>query len=159
MPISSFCWLLSYWFLLSLKDTNNEALFLHLQGTTEDSHNPTRFLTRLGQKRGEIPIFTIQSLFTCHYSSVTIHCYCSSVTVHDTVHSEFCLFKGGYPLYLKQVLLQDFLSLELLLLGSLLRKRIPYFYYYYYYLVHYKHCNFTNLVTRISSSFVTVNLF
>ena len=29
MPISSFCWLLSYWLLLSLKDTNNEALFLH----------------------------------------------------------------------------------------------------------------------------------
>ena len=24
-----------------------------------------------------------------HYSPITIHCHCSSVTVHDIVHSEF----------------------------------------------------------------------
>ena len=30
MHIGSFCWILSYWFLLSLKDTNNKALSLHL---------------------------------------------------------------------------------------------------------------------------------
>ena len=56
-------------------------------------------------------------LFTCHYSSVTIHWYCSSVTIHDTVHSEFCVFKGGCPLCLKgflsQVLLLISLPLEL----------------------------------------------
>ena len=39
--------------------------------------------------------FTIQSLFICHYSSVT---------VHVTIHSDYCLFKGGCPLCSKQVI-------------------------------------------------------
>ena len=47
--------------------------------------------------------FTILSLFTCHYSSVI---------VHETVHSEFCLFKGGCPLFLGQVFSLSFLSLR-----------------------------------------------
>ena len=37
---------------------------------------------KIGSKRGEIPIFTIQSLFTCHYSSVTIHLSLFTVTIH-----------------------------------------------------------------------------
>ena len=41
-----------------------------------------------------------------HYSPATIHCHYSSITIHDTVHSEFCLFKGGCPLCLKQVLVE-----------------------------------------------------
>ena len=93
---------------------------------------------KIGSKRGEIPIFTIQSLFTCHYSSVTIHCYCSSVTVHDTVHSEFCLFKGGCPLCLggfisSKVLVLISLPLELAFLE---REPTCFYYYYYYNLVH-----------------------
>ena len=39
--------------------------------------------------------FTIQSLFICHYSFVT---------VHVTIHFDFCLFKGGCPLCSKQVI-------------------------------------------------------
>ena len=68
----------------------------------------------------------------------TIHFSCSQITIHgllftDTVHFllfmtlftlKFCLFKGGCPLSLDKFLLQNFLPLELLLLGSLLRERI-----------------------------------
>ena len=94
---------------------------------------------KIGSKRGEIPNFTIHlSLFTCHYSSVTIHWYCSSVTIHDTVHSEFCLFKGGCPLCLGL-----FSSIVLVLISlprtSLLRERthlLPLLLLFYYYLVH-----------------------
>ena len=49
------------------------------------------------------PTFWGQKLkFTIHLSlfTITIHCHYSPVTVH----SEFCLFKGGCPLYFKQVL-------------------------------------------------------
>ena len=97
MPISSFCWLLSYWLLLSLKDTNNEALFLHLEAYCWSLRRIPIILWiphKIGskKKRNSILLFS-------HYSPVTIHCYCSSVTVHDTVHSEFCLFKGGCPLW------------------------------------------------------------
>ena len=64
-----------------------------------------------------------QFLLFSHYSPVTIHCYCSSVTIHDTVHSEFCLFKGGCPLcfevFSKSSLASDFSSLR----TSLLRER------------------------------------
>ena len=38
-------------------------------------------------------------LFTCHYSPVTIHQYYSLLLFTQN----FCLFKGGCPLYLKQV--------------------------------------------------------
>ena len=38
-------------------------------------------------------------LFTCHYSPVTIHRYYSPLLFTP----KFCLFKGGCPLYLRQV--------------------------------------------------------
>ena len=41
----------------------------------------------------------------CYYSSVTIHCYYSLSTIHLLLFTlNFCLFKGGCPLYFKQVL-------------------------------------------------------
>ena len=40
-------------------------------------------------------------LFTCHYSPVTVHWYYSPLLFIP----KFCLFKGGCPLYLKQVFL------------------------------------------------------
>ena len=49
-----------------------------------------------GQKR-KITIHL--SLFTRHYSPVTIHWYYSLLLFTP----KFCLFKGGYPLYSKQV--------------------------------------------------------
>ena len=50
-------------------------------------------------------------LFTCHYSPVTIHWYYSMLLFTP----KFCLFKGGCPLYSKQVflsLVQDFFLRE-----------------------------------------------
>ena len=103
-------------------------------------------------------------LFTCHYSSVTIHWYCSSVTIHDTVHSEFCLFKGGCPLCLGVLISIVLVLISLPLELAFLEREPTCFHYYYcstttlFILVYYKPCNPTNLVTRTSSSFVTVNL-
>ena len=83
---------------------------------------------KIGSKSGEIPI---QSLFTGHYSSVTIHCYCSSVTVHDTVHSEFCLFKGGCPLCLRAFLKHSLVLISLPLELAFLEREPTCFHYYY----------------------------
>ena len=59
------------------------------------------------------------SLFTCHYSPVTIHWYYSPLLFTP----KFCLFKGGCPLYLRQVflfLVQDFFLRERLPLRAFL---------------------------------------
>ena len=60
-------------------------------------------------------------------------CYCSLVTIYDNVHSEFCLFKGGCPLSLKQVFLSQRFSfgenflLELFPFWKPFFERFPYF--------------------------------
>ena len=83
-----------------------------------------------------------------HHLSVTIHLslfirYCSLDTIHDTVHSEFCLFKEDCPSSLSQIFLVV-LHKELPLrnyspFSEPFFERIPYFLLPY------------NLVTRISS--------
>ena len=71
---------------------------------------------------------TCVGCITQRHSLVTIHlslfiCYCSPDTIHYTVHSEFCLFKGGCPLSLSQVflviLLRELPFKTILLLASL----------------------------------------
>ena len=43
--------------------------------------------------------FTVNELlFTNYCSRITVHWHYSLFTVHNIVHSKFCLFKGGYPL-------------------------------------------------------------
>ena len=105
--------------------------------------------------------FTIQSLFTCHYSlslfTVTVH-----LLLFMTLFTpNFAYLRGVVPYVLgdlKSSLSSDFSSLR----TSLLRERThltstttttTLFTF-----VHYKPCNPTNLVTRTSSSFVIVNL-
>ena len=166
MPISSFCWLLSYWLLLSLKDTNNEALFLHLEAYCWSLRRIPIILWiphKIGskKKRNSILLFS-------HYSPVTIHLTLFTVTVHPLLFMtlftpNFAYLRGVVPYVLgdlKSSLSSDFSSLR----TSLLRERTHLtsttttLFTTLFTFVYYKPCNPTNLVTRTSSSFVTVNL-
>ena len=79
---------------------------------------------RFGAKR---EIYYSLLLFICHYSlslfTGTIHCYCSL--------RNFCLFKGGYPLYLSKCflcLVQDFFLRESFPLRAFLCENILAYY-------------------------------
>ena len=74
-----------------------------------------------------------------YYSSVTVHLslfirYCLLVTIHDTVHSEFCLFNGGCLLCFSQVflvvLLRELTLRTILLLVSLSLREFLVSYYF-----------------------------
>ena len=85
----------------------------------------------------------------------TIHSYCSLLLLMVLFTPNFCLFKGDCPLSLGQVFLKVFLSylreLPLRTIESLSLRE---------FLVSPKHFLLPyNLVTRTSTSFVTVNLF
>ena len=93
-------------------------------------------------------------LFTCHYSPVTIHWYYSPLLFTP----KFCLFKGGCPLYYRQVflcLVQDFFLRERLPLRAFLCENILAYTSYSTKLVTLKPCNYFQLVitTTVSVQF------
>ena len=73
-----------------------------------------------------------KTLFTDYYSQITVH----GLLFTDTIHFEFCLFKGGCPLCLEQVFTSKFLLLSFFFKSSFLERvpcsepffeRVPYF--------------------------------
>ena len=103
---------------------------------------------RFGQKR-KITIHL--SLFTRHYSPVTIHWYYSPLLFIQ----KFCLFKGGCPLYLSKCflyLVQDFFLRERLPLRAFLCENILAYTSYSTKLVTLKPCNYFQLVISTTVS-------
>ena len=99
-----------YFAIIPLTPTTAKPIIL---GSPKDS-------PRFGQKR---KITIHPSLFTCHYSPVTIHWYYSPLLFTP----KFCLFKGGCPLYLIKCflcLVQDFFFRESFLLRAFLCENI-----------------------------------
>ena len=86
---------------LESKDTHYFGLDSHIFRSCSSTIDSLQF----GDKKKN---FTIQSLFTCHYSSITIH----PLLFMTLFTPKFCLFKGGCPLCSKKVLLQVFFPRE-----------------------------------------------
>ena len=107
-------------------------------------------------------------LFICHYSPVTIHLSLFTGTVHPLLFMtlftpNFAYLRGVVPYVLEAFLKHSLVLISLPLELAFLEREPTCFHYYcstttLFILIHYKPCNPTNLVTRTSSSFVTVNL-
>ena len=88
-----------------------------------------------------------KTLFTDYYSQITVH----GLLFTDTIHFEFCLFKGGCPLCLEQVFTSKFLLLSFFFKYSFL-ERVSFYWAFLWesFLLSYYHYFPTKLVTRTS---------
>ena len=98
------------WFLMLGNDSLYFAIILLTPSATRTIMFGSPNIPHVLGKKGKL-------LFTCHYSPVTIHWYYSLLLFTQ----KFCLFKGGCPLYSRQVfLVQNFFLRERLPLRAFL---------------------------------------